>query len=33
MATLYIGRLVNPQQLRPLVSTAITTAVAERGRS
>src|ERR1700727_2341705 len=30
-AALYIGRLVNPKQLRPLVSTAITTAVAERG--
>ncbi|HEY4019822.1 MAG TPA: thiamine pyrophosphate-dependent enzyme [Pseudonocardiaceae bacterium] len=30
-AALYIGRLVNPQQLRPMVSTAITTAVAERG--
>ena len=30
-AALYIGRLVNPAQLRPLVSTAITTAVAERG--
>jgi pyruvate dehydrogenase (quinone) len=30
-AALYIGRLVNPEQLRPVVSTAITTAVAERG--
>ncbi len=30
-AALYIGRLVNPDQLRPMVSTAITTAVAERG--
>ncbi len=30
-AALYIGRLVNPQQLRSMVSTAITTAVAERG--
>src|SRR3984885_14067007 len=30
-AALYIGRLVNPEQLRPLVSTAITTALAERG--
>jgi pyruvate dehydrogenase (quinone) len=30
-AALYIGRLVNPEQLRSLVSTAITTAVAERG--
>jgi pyruvate dehydrogenase (quinone) len=30
-AALYIGRLVNSEQLRPLVSTAITTAVAERG--
>jgi pyruvate dehydrogenase (quinone) len=30
-AALYIGRLVNPEQLRPMVSTAITTAVAERG--
>src|ERR1700683_5174067 len=30
-AALYIGRLVNPGQLRSLVSTAITTAVAERG--
>ena len=30
-AALYTGRLVNPGQLRSLVSTAITTAVAERG--
>ncbi len=30
-AALYIGRLVNPAQLRAMVSTAITTAVAERG--
>jgi pyruvate dehydrogenase (quinone) len=30
-AALYIGRLVNPEQLRAMVSTAITTAVAERG--
>src|ERR1700733_7648723 len=30
-AALYIGRLVSPGQLRSLVSTAITTAVAERG--
>jgi pyruvate dehydrogenase (quinone) len=30
-AALYIGRLVNPEQLRPVVSTAIATAVAERG--
>ena len=30
-AALYIGRLVNPGQLRAMVSTAITTAVAERG--
>ena len=30
-AALYIGRLVNPEQLRFMVSTAITTAVAERG--
>jgi pyruvate dehydrogenase (quinone) len=30
-AALYIGRLVSPGQLRPMVSTAITTAVAERG--
>jgi pyruvate dehydrogenase (quinone) len=30
-AALYVGRLVNPEQLRPMVSTAITTAVAERG--
>jgi pyruvate dehydrogenase (quinone) len=30
-AALYIGRLVNAGQLRPVVSTAITTAVAERG--
>ena len=30
-AALYIGRLVNPEQLRPMVTTAITTAVAERG--
>jgi len=28
---LYTGRLVNPGQLRSMVSTAITTAVAERG--
>jgi pyruvate dehydrogenase (quinone) len=30
-AALYIARLVNPEQLRAVVSTAITTAVAERG--
>src|ERR1700722_18949357 len=30
-AALYVGRLVNPEQLRSMVSTAITTAVAERG--
>jgi pyruvate dehydrogenase (quinone) len=30
-AALYVGRLVNPAQLRSMVSTAITTAVAERG--
>ena len=30
-AALYVGRLVNPGQLRPVVSSAITTAVAERG--
>jgi pyruvate dehydrogenase (quinone) len=30
-AALYIGRLVNPGQVRTMVSTAITTAVAERG--
>jgi pyruvate dehydrogenase (quinone) len=30
-AALYIGRLVNPGQLRSVVSTAITTAVADRG--
>jgi pyruvate dehydrogenase (quinone) len=30
-AALYIGRLVNPEQLRSMVSTAITTAVAEQG--
>jgi pyruvate dehydrogenase (quinone) len=30
-AALYVGRLVSPGQLRPVVSTAITTAVAERG--
>ena len=30
-AALYIGRLVNPAQLRTIVGTAITTAVAERG--
>jgi pyruvate dehydrogenase (quinone) len=30
-AALYIGRLVNPEQLRPMMSTAITTMVAERG--
>jgi pyruvate dehydrogenase (quinone) len=30
-AALYIGRLVNPAQLRSVVGTAITTAVAERG--
>jgi pyruvate dehydrogenase (quinone) len=32
-AALYIGRLVNPGQLRPMVSTAITTAVAGRLRA
>jgi pyruvate dehydrogenase (quinone) len=30
-AALYIGRLINPGQLRSMVSTAITTAIAERG--
>ena len=30
-AALYIGRMINPDQLRPMVSTAITTAVAQRG--
>ena len=30
-SALYIGRLVNPRQLRPMMSTAITTAIAERG--
>jgi pyruvate dehydrogenase (quinone) len=30
-AALYVGRLVNPGQLRSMVSTAVTTAVAERG--
>ena len=30
-SALYIGRLVNPKQLRPMMSTAITTAIAERG--
>lgn len=30
-AALYIGRLVNPAQLRTVVRTAITTALAERG--
>jgi pyruvate dehydrogenase (quinone) len=30
-ASLYTGRLINPGQLRSMVSTAITTAVAERG--
>src|SRR5580704_5463695 len=30
-AALYIGRLVNPSQVHSVVSTAITTAVAERG--
>ncbi len=30
-AALYIGRLVNPEQLRSVVSTAIITAIAERG--
>ena len=30
-SALYIGRLVNPAQLRALVGTAITTALAERG--
>ena len=30
-AALYIGRLVNPAQLRTVVGTAITTAIAERG--
>ena len=30
-SALYVARIVNPKQLRPVVSTAITTAVAERG--
>jgi pyruvate dehydrogenase (quinone) len=30
-AALYIGRLVNPQQARAVINTAITTAVADRG--
>jgi pyruvate dehydrogenase (quinone) len=30
-AALYIGRLVNPEQVRPIVNTAILTAVIERG--
>ena len=30
-SALYIGRLVNPKQLRPMLSTAITTAIAQRG--
>jgi pyruvate dehydrogenase (quinone) len=30
-AALYIGRLVNAEQMRSMVSTAITTAIAERG--
>lgn len=30
-AALYVGRLVNPKQLRHVVSSAITTALAERG--
>src|ERR1017187_1874232 len=30
-AALYIGRLVNPEQARPIINTAILTAVIERG--
>src|SRR5271163_3162657 len=30
-AALYIGRLVNPEQVRPIVTTAILTALVERG--
>ncbi len=30
-AALYVGRLVNPEQVRPIVNTAILTAVIERG--
>src|SRR6202044_736200 len=30
-ASLYVGRLVNPEQARPIINTAILTAVAERG--
>jgi pyruvate dehydrogenase (quinone) len=30
-ASLYTGRLVNPEQARPIINTAILTAVAERG--
>jgi pyruvate dehydrogenase (quinone) len=30
-AALYIGRLVNPEQVRPIVTTAILTALTERG--
>jgi pyruvate dehydrogenase (quinone) len=30
-AALYVGRLVNPEQLRPVVGTAITTALSEQG--
>src|ERR1700684_3461025 len=30
-AALYIGRLINPGQLHPVVTTAITTAIAEQG--
>src|ERR1700684_1069958 len=30
-ASLYVGRLVNPEQVRPIVNTAILTAVIERG--
>jgi pyruvate dehydrogenase (quinone) len=30
-AALYVGRIVNPSQLRPVAATAITTAIAEHG--
>src|SRR6202043_4015065 len=30
-AALYVGRLVNPEQVRPIVNTAILTAVIEKG--
>src|ERR1700691_4351318 len=30
-ACLYVGRLVNPEQVRPIVTTAVLTALTERG--